>query len=200
MIGVIVQIATSSEWYQIALGRWVAGLGVGGLSVMTPMYQAETAPRQIRGALICAYQLFITFGIFLAYCINYGTEARPDASSWRIPMGIGFIFPFIMGVGIMFLRESPRWDYRHGKIDAARKTLALSYGVPIEHYEVVRELREIKEKFDAESVGGGHPWYEIFTGPRMAYRTILGMTLQSLQQLTVSSREGTLFAFKIRMF
>jgi MFS transporter, SP family, sugar:H+ symporter len=148
------------------------------------MYQAETAPRQIRGGLISAYQLFITFGIFLAYCINYGTEARTNASSWQIPMGVGFIFPVLMAIGIMFLPESPRWDYRHGKVEVARKTIAQAYGVSTEHYEVVREMREIKEKFDAENIGGRHPWYEIFTGPRMAYRTALGMGLQSLQQLT----------------
>lgn len=63
IVGVIVQITTSTTWYQIAIGRWVAGLGVGGLSVLTPMYQSETAPRQIRGAMVSCYQLFITMGI-----------------------------------------------------------------------------------------------------------------------------------------
>lgn len=51
-VGVIIQMATSTTWYQIALGRWVAGLGVGGLSVLTPMYMSETAPRQIRGGMV----------------------------------------------------------------------------------------------------------------------------------------------------
>lgn len=51
-IGVIIQITTTHAWYQVAIGRWVAGLGVGCLSVLTPMYQSETAPRQIRGALV----------------------------------------------------------------------------------------------------------------------------------------------------
>ena len=183
IIGVIVQIVTTDKWYQIGIGRCVAGVGVGGLSILTPMYQSETAPRQIRGGLVSAYQLFITFGIFLAECINYGTEARPDASSWRITMGIGFIFPVAMAIGILFLRESPRWDYRRGKIREARETLALSYGVSESHYEVVREMREIREKFDEEK-RSEHPWFEILTGPRMAYRTIIGMVLQSLQQLT----------------
>jgi len=185
VIGVIVQISTTDKWYQIAIGRWVAGLGVGGLSVLTPMYQSETAPRQVRGALVSCYQLFITFGIFLADCINFGTHTDPGARSWKLPMGIGFIFPAIMGTGICFLRESPRWDYRHGKIDRARTTIAKSYGVSENHYEVHREMREIKEKLDAEQAGGGqHKWYEVFTGPRMAYRTLLGVTLQALQQLT----------------
>jgi SP family sugar:H+ symporter-like MFS transporter len=100
-------------------------------------------------------------------------------------MGIGFIWPLIMGVGILFLRESPRWDYRHGNIDNARATIAISYGVSEDHPEVIREIKEIKEKLDAENAGGGkHPWYEIFTGPKMLYRTLLGIALQALQQLT----------------
>lgn len=52
IVGVVVQITTSRSWVQLAVGRLIAGLGVGGLSVLTPMYQSETAPRQIRGALI----------------------------------------------------------------------------------------------------------------------------------------------------
>ncbi|ORY09393.1 and other transporter-domain-containing protein [Clohesyomyces aquaticus] len=184
-VGVIIQIATVDKWYQVAIGRWVAGLGVGGLSVLTPMYQSETAPRYVRGALVSCYQLFITLGILVAYFINFGTEADNSARAWRLPMGIGFLWPVIMGVGILFLRESPRWEYRKGKIDSARRTIAISYGVSEGHPEVMREVREIKEKLNAERAGGGkHPWYEIFTGPRMLYRTLLGITLQALQQLT----------------
>lgn len=184
-VGVVIQMASSDKWYQVALGRWVAGLGVGGLSVLTPMYQSETAPRHIRGAMVGCYQLFITLGIFVAYCINYGTEANDDASAWRIPMGVGFIPPVLMITGICFLPESPRWDYRHNNIERARTTIARSYGVGTRHWEVQREMREIQAKFDAEFAGGGkHKWYEIFTGPRMAYRTLLGVSLQALQQLT----------------
>lgn len=202
IVGVVVQITTSRSWLQLTLGRLVAGLGVGGLSVLTPMYQSETAPRQIRGALVrygptpfrspyllkrmsSCYQLFITLGILIAYCINFGTEKMPNPSSWRITIGVGFIFPTAMAAGILCLKESPRWEYRHGKIDSARATIAASYGVSEDHPEVKREMREIKEKFDAESAGGAkHHWYEVFTGPRMAYRLLLGISLQALQQLT----------------
>jgi SP family sugar:H+ symporter-like MFS transporter len=184
-VGVIVQITTGHKWYQVAIGRWVAGLGVGGLSVLTPMYQSETAPRYVRGALVSCYQLFITLGIFTAYCINFGTEADQSSRSWKLPMGIGFIWSGLMVIGIMFMQESPRWEYRKGKINEARKTIALTYGVNEDHAEVQREIREIEMKMEAERAGGDHhPWYEIFTGPAMAYRTLLGITMQMLQQLT----------------
>lgn len=184
-VGVIVQITTTTKWVQIALGRWVAGLGVGGLSVLTPMYQSETAPRYVRGALVSCYQLFITLGIFTAYCINFGTEANNSSRAWKLPIGIGFIWSALMIAGILMLEESPRWEYRKGKIAEARKTIALTYGVNEDHAEVQREIREIEMKMEAERAGGGeHHWYEVFTAPRMAYRTLLGMTLQMLQQLT----------------
>jgi len=162
-VGMIVQIATVSKWHQIAIGRWVAGLGVGALSVLVPMYQSETAPKQVRGALVSCYQLFITLGIFVAYCVNFGTEKDQSNRAWRLPMGISFIWPVIMIAGMLFLRESPRWDYRRGRIDRARTTLAKSYGVSENHREVEREVREIREKLEAEQAGGKQKVHEIFT-------------------------------------
>jgi SP family sugar:H+ symporter-like MFS transporter len=51
-VGFVIQIAAVSAWYQIMIGRFVAGLGVGALSLLVPMYQAETAPPWIRGAMV----------------------------------------------------------------------------------------------------------------------------------------------------
>lgn len=52
IVGIIVQIATATKWYQVAVGRLIAGLGVGALSSVVPMYQSESAPRQVRGAMV----------------------------------------------------------------------------------------------------------------------------------------------------
>lgn len=184
IVGNIVCITTQFHWYQVVVGRLVEGFGIGALSVLTPMYQSETAPRQARGALVSAYQLFITLGIMVSYCVNYGTEGIQSPSSWRITMGIGFIAPAIMAAGMLVMRESPRWQYRKGgEIEAAR-TLALVAGVPEDHPEVQHELAEIREKFEAETAGGDQRWYEIFTAPAMLRRVLIGMSLQALQQLT----------------
>jgi SP family sugar:H+ symporter-like MFS transporter len=52
-IGVVAQIAVGTgDWVGIAMGRWTAGLGVGGLSVLVPMYMSETAPVPVRGAVV----------------------------------------------------------------------------------------------------------------------------------------------------
>lgn len=184
IVGNIICITTQYQWYQIVIGRLVDGFGIGALSVLTPMYQSETAPRQVRGALVSAYQLFITLGIFVSYCVNYGTEAIQSSSSWRITMGIGFVAPTIMAIGMLVMRESPRWEFRHGGETEAAKTLALVTGCDVNHPEVQNSLRDIREGLEAETAGGDQKWFEIFTAPAMLRRVLIGMSLQALQQLT----------------
>lgn len=188
-IGFVIQIATSHAWYQIMIGRFIAGLGVGALSLLVPMYQAETAPPWIRGALISTYQLFITLGIFLAACFNYGTyeHQRQSSASWRIVIGLGWIWTLILGLGILMFPETPRYDYRMGRVDRARETMMKVYGAPAHHYAVHTQLEEIEAKLRAESKIKGNAIQEVFTmfkAPRMAYRIGVGVTLQALQQLT----------------
>ena len=98
-------------------------------------------------------------------------------------MGIGFIWAAILGLGILLFPESPKYAYSRGRKEEAKQTMTKMLGVSENHYKIARELREMKDKLEAESAGT-HAWYEVFTGPRMAYRTWLGIALQAFQQLT----------------
>lgn len=130
------------------------------------------------------YQLFITIGILFANIINFGTERINNTASWRIPMGISFLWAIILGLGILLFPETPKHEFRKGRGHEAKRTMVRLLGVSENHYKVEKELSEMKEALDAEHAGGKPHWYEMFTGPRMAYRTILGVVLQALQQLT----------------
>jgi MFS transporter, SP family, sugar:H+ symporter len=183
--GVVVQISSpQGKWYQLAMGRWVTGWGVGALSLLVPMYQGESGPRHIRGALISCYQLFITLGILIANCINYGTESIKSSASWRIPNGITFVFAIILGVGMAFFPESPRYDYRHGHVDKAIDTMEKIYGVQQNHKVLCDELHEIEEKYKIELQRGTATWLQLWKAPRMQFRLMVGVSLQALQQLT----------------
>lgn len=186
MVGNIIQIAAVyPKWYEMMIGRIVSGFAIGGLSVMVPMYQGESSPAHIRGAIVCCYQLFITIGILLANLINFGTEGIENTGSWRIVLGIGFLWAIILGLGILFFPESPRFDYRHGKKEVARKSIAAFYGVSPEHRVVNDTMNDLAEKLREEEAGAeGRKWSEVFTGPRMRYRILLGMSIQAFQQLT----------------
>jgi SP family sugar:H+ symporter-like MFS transporter len=188
-VGFLIQIAAVRAWYQIVIGRFVTGLGVGALSLLVPMYQAETAPPWIRGAMVCAYQLFITLGIFLAACFNYATVTHQggNSGSWRIVLGLGWLWTLILGIGILFFPETPRYDYRRGQGERARETLGKVWGASPNHFSVHSQAREIEEKLRAEGQLSTNPFTEftgMFSAPRMRYRIILGVVLQALQQLT----------------
>jgi SP family sugar:H+ symporter-like MFS transporter len=151
--------------------------------------QAETAPRHIRGALISTYQLMITFGIFLAAVFNYASERHQSgkAASWQITMGLTFVWAVILAVGIMFFSETPRFNFRNGKVDRATKTMTDVYGVPENHYSIQMELEEMRTKLAAESTITNSPiqeWIGMWKAPKMAYRLAIGMGLQMFQQLT----------------
>lgn len=73
-VGVIVQASTHGGSYDYILGgRFVTGIGVGSLSMIVPLYNAELAPPEIRGSLVALQQLAITFGIMISYWITYGS-------------------------------------------------------------------------------------------------------------------------------
>ncbi|EMD95151.1 hypothetical protein COCC4DRAFT_149482 [Bipolaris maydis ATCC 48331] len=185
IIGVIIEITSKDVWVQFAMGRFAAGLGIGALSTVVPMYQSESIPKRIRGATVSSYQLFITLGIWTAYMVNYGTEkSYINSAQWRIPNGLSALWAILLGTTILLLPESPRYAYRKGKVEDARTNTARLNGVDPHSPFIDAEIAEIQEKLEAEAAGGDHPWHEIFTGPRMLYRTLLGMVLQAGQQLT----------------
>ncbi|KAH6990135.1 general substrate transporter [Ilyonectria destructans] len=184
MIGTIIEISSEKQWAQFAVGRLVTGLGIGSLSVVVPMYQSESSPAIIRGILVSTYQLFITLGIWTAEMVNWGTETNQSSASWRVPNGLSFLWALILGGGILLLPESPRYAYRKGRVEEARNTIARLAGVAPDDYSVSKQIDDIRAKQEEEKASTDTKWYEIFTGPRMLYRTLLGMTLQAGQQLT----------------
>lgn len=85
---------------------------------------------------------------------------------------------------MLFFPESPRYDYRHNKVDTAMNNLAKIYGVPKNHSALKIEFDEIKEKYEEEKSNGTPTWGQFFKAPTMARRVVVGVALQALQQLT----------------
>jgi MFS family permease len=61
-VGVAIQTGTKNSVAQISIGRFIAGLGVGAMSAIVPLYNGESAPKAIRGTLLVIYQLQIIIG------------------------------------------------------------------------------------------------------------------------------------------
>jgi SP family sugar:H+ symporter-like MFS transporter len=130
----------------------------------------------------------ITFGIFLAAVFNYASERHQSgkAASWQITMGLTFVWAVVLAVGIILFSETPRFNFRRGRVEEATKTMTDVYGVPANHYSIQMELEEMRTKLAAESVMGNpiQEWINMWKAPKMAYRLAIGMGLQMFQQLT----------------
>ena len=185
IIGIIIQIASINKWYQYFIGRIISGLGVGGIAVLSPMLISEVAPKEMRGTLVSCYQLMITLGIFLGYCTNFGTKNYSNSVQWRVPLGLCFAWALFMIGGMTFVPESPRYLVEAGRIDEARASLAKVNKCPPDHPYIQYELETIEAGVEEMRAAGTASWGELFTGkPAMFQRTMVGVMIQSLQQLT----------------
>lgn len=183
--GVIVLIASQYAWYQYMIGRIFTGIAVGCLSVVCPLFISETSPKKIRGTLVCCFQLCITLGIFIGYCVVYNTRHYPDSRQWRIPTGLCFAWALIMFAGMVPMPESPRYLVSKGKIEQAKHSIAKSNKISPEHPAVYGEIALIQAGLDRENTDGTNVWKDLIVGkPKIFYRLFLGVMLQSLQQLT----------------
>lgn len=104
-VGCILQISATNQVALFVIGRLVAGFGVGFISAIIILYMSEIAPKKVRGALVSGYQFCITIGILLAACVVYGTQNRNDTGSYRIPIGVQFLWALILGTGLFLLRK-----------------------------------------------------------------------------------------------
>lgn len=183
-LGVILQVASSSIPLLVA-GRAIGGLGVGLISAVIPLYQSETTPKWIRGAVVSCYQWAITIGLLLASCVNQGTKDMTDSGSYRIPFAIQFLWSIILSVGMFMLPETPRFFVKRGKHDEAMKSLSILRKLPIDHPALVDELGEITANFEYETADGVGTWADCFKkGNSQLKRLGTGIGLQAFQQLT----------------
>ena len=141
-IGVSFQTATTA-FSLFVVGRVVAGVGVGILSCIVPMYQSECAPKWIRGAIVSAYQWFITIGLLIAAIVNNETKDIRSHACYRIPIGMRFIWAAILSIGMFILPESPRYLIMKGRIDEAYQSQARLASSKIDAPQVDVDVKEL---------------------------------------------------------
>ncbi|KAG5635147.1 hypothetical protein H0H81_012280 [Sphagnurus paluster] len=168
------------------VGRVFAGLGVGLVSCLVPMYMSECSPKWIRGAVVSSYQWAITIGLLIAAVVNNSTQYRDDHSSFRIPIAIQFAWAAILAGGMSLLPESPRWLIKRGRDADAAASLSRLTGYRPTDAETEAELDEIRSNLEAEMALGESSYADCFkfTKNRIALRTLTGIFIQAWQQLT----------------
>lgn len=134
--------ALAWDWYSLVFFRFIGGLGVGGSSVVAPMYIAEISPPQWRGRLVAVVQFNIVFGILLAFFSNYCiTLLNLGKLEWRWMLGVEALPAAAFWFLLYLTPQSPRWLVVHGHDDQAEGVFRRLGVLPEEARQLVMEIR-----------------------------------------------------------
>ncbi|KAL1564467.1 sugar transporter ERD6-like 6 [Salvia divinorum] len=127
-------ISFAKDYSFLYMGRLLEGFGVGIISYTVPVYIAEIAPQNLRGALGSVNQLSVTIGILLSYLLGLLVE-------WRFLAVLGILPCLILIPGLFFIPESPRWLAKMGMTDDFEASLQVLRGFDT---DISVEVHEIK--------------------------------------------------------
>jgi sugar porter (SP) family MFS transporter len=166
------------DWWSLLFFRFLGGIGVGGASVVSPMYIAEISPAALRGRLVAVTQFNIVLGILLAYLSNWWLASLSlGEAEWRWMFGVE-AFPAAAFLGLLFLTpHSPRWLVARGRSAEAREVLVRVGTAP---EQVDAEVASIRASLDLEHHSLEEPFFQ------QAYRRpiLLAVAIATFNQLS----------------
>jgi sugar porter (SP) family MFS transporter len=164
------------NWQALLVARFIGGLGIGGSSVLGPVYIAELAPAKTRGRLVGTFQINIVIGILLAYLSNYLIgRLGLGATEWRWQLGIAAIPAFLFLILLFGIPPSSRWLVTQKRVDEARAVLQ-SMGA--ENPE--GELKEIVDSIHLERLQTSEPLFSW----KYRFPLFLAITIGMFNQLS----------------
>jgi len=170
--------------------RFMAGIGVGMASMLSPLYIAEISPASVRGRNVAINQLTIVIGILVTNIVNYNlADNGPEA--WRWMFGLGAIPAVLFLVGLIWLPESPRFLVKVGKLEKAQRVLNKIGNITFAN----NTLNDIKKSFAGDTQKQS---YAAVFAKNVRPAVVIGITLAVFQQLcginVVFNYTSTIFA------
>ena len=182
--------AVSADFNQLVIYRIIGGVGIGVVSIISPLYISEVAVAQYRGRLVSLYQLAVTIGFLGAYLVNYQllgySMSNPDAGTgwwnlvfvsevWRGMLGMEALPAIMFFIIIFFIPESPRWLILKGKEEKATNIFERIY---TSSKEALFQLTETKSVLSSESKSE----WKLLLQPGIRKAVVIGVCIAVLGQ------------------
>ncbi|GKZ18840.1 hypothetical protein AbraIFM66951_009544 [Aspergillus brasiliensis] len=166
-------------------GRLIAGLAIGLMSAIIPVYCSELSPPHTRGFLGSLQQWMIGLGVVIAQWVGYGCSLRTGSFSWRFPLAFQAVPAVILSCGVWFLPESPRWLIETGDADAGRAVL-IRLRLPrgqLNALPVESEIERISAGIAEARHSANHSWRQLlFAQHNWRKRVLLACGMQAFTQ------------------
>ncbi|RSL57585.1 hypothetical protein CEP54_008206 [Fusarium duplospermum] len=158
-------MAVCQSWHNFIAARFVLGFAVGPMSSTTPVYSAESTPKNIRGALTMMWQMWTAFGIAVGMIISVAfkdCDFLGENSQWRWIMAPTSVPPLIVMCQVYFCPESPRWYMEKGRFDKAYESTRRLQHCAV---QATRDMYYASKLLDAEAKQreGHNAFKEFFT-------------------------------------
>ena len=182
--------AVSVDFNQLVVYRIIGGVGIGVVSIISPLYISELAVAQYRGRLVSLYQLAVTIGFLGAYLVNYQllgySTSNPDIVTgwwslifvtevWRGMLGMEILPALLFFIIIFFIPESPRWLILKGREEKATNILERIYS---SSKDALFQLAETKSVLSSESKSE----WKLLLQPGIRKAVIIGVCIAMLGQ------------------
>ncbi len=146
------------DWYSLLFFRFLGGIGVGGASVVSPMYIAEISPARLRGRLVAVTQFNIVLGILLAQFSNFLiAQFALGPAEWRWMFGVEAVPAAAFFFLLFLVPRSPRWLVSRDEFDEARSVLSKT---GTDTGDVETELKEIRKSLRFERQAVREPFFQ----------------------------------------
>ncbi|KAI0377093.1 general substrate transporter [Hypomontagnella monticulosa] len=179
LVGVTLQTSATTA-AQFTVGRIVNFAMTGFCIVVVPIYQAECAPKDLRGLINSTIQMIIIFGQTVASLVNFGTQHMTSDASWLIPVGLQFVVPVLLLALLPLVPESPRWLLSKDRPEDAKKSLIRLRGQNTSEEMIQAEIDGLRH---ATANSGKGTWKEVFDTHNRR-RTVVAIIAMFGQQIT----------------
>lgn len=183
--------ATASDFDHLVYARMIGGIGIGVVSIVSPLYISEISVAEYRGRMVSLYQLAVTIGFLGAYIVNFGllnysnggAEALTSpwlskifhSEVWRSMLGMAAIPSVLFFMIVMVIPESPRWLILKNEDEKSLSILGRIYG----SLNVAKEeLLKTKEAIGGETKSN---WRELLK-PGIMKAVLIGAAIAILGQ------------------
>ena len=167
----------------IYAGRVLAGVGVGGTSMIVPIYISEIAPPAVRGRLVGIYEFGWQIGGLVGFWINYGISETmaPSHHQWLIPFAVQLIPAGLLFAGAFWIRESPRWLLSKGRREESLNNLCWIRNLSRDDLYIVEEVAFLDAALEHQAavIGNGfwNPFKAVASNRKVQWRFLLGGSL-----------------------